>query len=143
MRLIHAKVRSTIHRLGRTSKPAASDRFTICNFHAPGAPDHESHLLPCVSTISEDALDEREQASRPQQQWDGTVAILDIAGSDEDIQQEAERVDQNMALAARRLFAGIIARRVERGPPFEAPRAVWLSMIATVGLASRPCRSRS
>ena len=26
---------STIHRLGNTSKPAASDRFTICSLHAP------------------------------------------------------------------------------------------------------------
>ena|SRR6185369_1891084 len=112
-------------------------------FPGTGLGDGIGRLLPLIATIGEDALDEREQASRPQQQWDGTVAILDIAGSDEDIQQEAERVDQNMALAARRLFAGIIARRVERGPPFEAPRAVWLSMIATVGLASRPCRSRS
>ena len=112
-------------------------------FPGTGLGDGIGRLLPLIATIGEDALDEREQASRPQQQWEGAVAILDIAGSDEDVQQEAERVDQNMALAARRLFAGIIARRVERGPPFEAPRAVWLSMIATVGLASRPCRSRS
>jgi hypothetical protein len=34
-RLIYAKVRSTIQHLGRTSKPAASDRFTISNFHVP------------------------------------------------------------------------------------------------------------
>ena len=112
-------------------------------FPGTGLGDGIGRLLPLIATIGEDALDEREQASRSTQQWNGSVAILDIAGSDEDVQQEAERVDQNMALAARRLLAGIIARRVERGPPFEAPRAVWLSMIATVGLASRPCRSRS
>jgi len=112
-------------------------------FPGTGLGDGIGRLLPLIATIGEDALDEREQASRSTQQWNGSVAILDIAGSDEDVQKEAERVDQNMALAARRLFAGIVARRVERSPPFEAPRAVWLSMIATVGLASRPCRSRS
>ena len=112
-------------------------------FPGTGLGDGIGRLLPLIATIGEDALDEREQASRSTQQWNGSVAILDIAGSDEDVQQEAERVDQNVALAARCLLAGIIARRVERGPPFEAPRAVWLSMIATVGLASRPCRSRS
>src|SRR3989442_6951506 len=34
-RLIQAKVRSIIQRLGSTSKPAASDRFTISNFQVP------------------------------------------------------------------------------------------------------------
>ena len=33
--LIHANVRSTIHRLGSTSNPAASDRLTICKLQAP------------------------------------------------------------------------------------------------------------
>jgi len=112
-------------------------------FPGTGLGDGIGRLLPLIATIGEDALDEREQASRSTQQWNGSVAILDIAGSDEDVQQEAERVDQNVALAARCLLAGIIARGIERSPPFEAPRAVWLSMIATVGLASRPCRSRS
>ena len=112
-------------------------------FPGTGLGDGIGRLLPLIATIGEDALDEREQASRSTQQWNGSVAILDIAGSDEDVQQEAEGIDQNVAPAAQRLLPGIIARRVERGPPFEAPRAVWLSMIATVGLASRPCRSRS
>ena len=35
LRLIHANVRSTIHRLGSTSNPAAYDRLTICKFQAP------------------------------------------------------------------------------------------------------------
>lgn len=115
------------------------------DLECPGAGlgDGVGRLLALIPTIGEDAFDEREQASRPAQQWNGSVAILDIAGSNEDVQQEAEGIDQNVAPAAQRLLPGIIARRVERGPPFEAPRAVWLSMIATVGLASRPCRSRS
>ena len=35
LRLIHADVRSTIHRLGSSSNPAASDRLTICKLQAP------------------------------------------------------------------------------------------------------------
>ena len=95
------------------------------DLECPGADlgDGVGRLL-ALAAVGEDAFDEREQASRPAQQWNGSVTILDIAGSDEDVQQEAEGIDQNVAPAAQRLLPGIIARRVERGPPFEAPRAV-------------------
>jgi len=100
-------------------------------------------LFSPIGAVGEDALNEREQPTRLAQQGDRAIAVLDVGGMDEDAQQEAERVDQDMALAARRFLPRVVARRVERGPPFTAPRAVWLSMIATVGLASRPWRSRS
>ena len=129
--------------LGQDDETMKIGALDDLEFPGAGLGDGIGRPLALIPAIGKDALDEREQASRPAQQWNGSVAILDIAGSDEDVQQEAERVDENVALAAQRLLAGIVARRVERGPPFEAPRAVWLSMIATVGLASRPCRSRS
>ena len=46
------------------------------------------------------------------------VAILNIGGMDDDVQQEAERVDEDMALAARDLLARIKPLRVECGAPF-------------------------
>ena len=112
-------------------------------FPHPGLGDGEGGLLALIAGVSEDALDEREQAPRLAQQHDRAVAILDIGGMDHDVQQEAERVDEDVALAARCLLARIVARWIERDPPFEAPRAVWLSRIAAVGLASRLWRSRS
>jgi hypothetical protein len=60
----------------------------------------------------------------------------------DDVQEKAERIDEDVPLAARDLLARIKALRVERGAPFRAALALWLSMIATVGLASRPSRSR-
>jgi hypothetical protein len=60
----------------------------------------------------------------------------------DDVQQETERVDEDMPLAARDLLARIEALRVDRSPPFCAALALWLSMIAAVGLASRPSCSR-
>ena len=60
-----------------------------------------------------------------------------------DIQQEAHRVDQDVPLATFDLLARVVARRIERSPPFGAPFAVCESMIAAVGLASRPCCSRT
>lgn len=35
MRLIQAKVLSTIHRFGKASKPGEADRFAISRFHVP------------------------------------------------------------------------------------------------------------
>jgi len=48
----------------------------------------------------------------------GPVAVLNVGGLDDDVQQEAERVDQDMALALGDLLARIIPLRVKRGAPF-------------------------
>jgi len=110
---------------------------------AAGIGDDLRHLCSLVAGIGEDALDEGERATCRPQQFAGAVAILDVAGMDHDAQQEAERIDEDMALAARDLLARIKALRVERRPPFCAALALWLSMIAAVGLASRPACSRA
>lgn len=87
----------------------------------PGATDGDGGggLGPLVSGIGEDALDEREEMARaPVEHQPRTIAILHAGRVDNDIQQEAERVDENMPLAARDLFARIEALRVKRGAPF-------------------------
>jgi hypothetical protein len=54
---------------------------------------------------------------------------------DDDCQQHADGVGQQVALAADDRLARVVAGRVERRAPFCAAFAVWLSMIAVVGLA--------
>ena len=83
-----------------------------------GSPDNKRHLLPRVSTVSKDAFDEWEQASRPAQQLEGTVAVLNIGGVNNDAQQEAQRVDQDVPLATFDLLARVVARRIEPRAPF-------------------------
>ena len=61
----------------------------------------------------------------------------------DDGKQQAEGVGQQVALAADDLLARVVAGRVDRSAPFCAAFAVWLSMIAVVGLASRPVSSRT
>jgi hypothetical protein len=61
---------------------------------------------------------------------------------DHDAQHQAERVDENVPFAPRDLLARVITLRIDRRPPFCAALALWLSMIAAVGLASRPSASR-
>jgi hypothetical protein len=99
---------------------------------------------PLIAGVSKNAFDEREQSSRAAVENQGCpVAILDIGGMHGNAQQQAERVDEEMPLAASDLLARIVALRINRGPPFCAALALWLSMIAAVGLASRPPCSRT
>ena len=101
------------------------------------------HLRPLIAAIGEDALDEGEQTAGPAQHQTRAVAILHVGRMDHDVQQEAERIDEDMPLAARDLLARIEALRVDRRPPFCAALALWLSITAAEGLASRPSFSRS
>ena len=104
-----------------------------------GPCERRSKLRPLIVGIGEDAFDEGEAAARATvEDQQRAIAILQIGRVDDDVQQEAERVDENVPLAARDLLARVIPRRIERRPPFCAPLALWASMIATVGLASRP-----
>jgi hypothetical protein len=110
----------------------------------PGLGDGGRHFRSLIVGVSEDTLDEGKQAARASVEDEPrAIAILHIGGVDGDVQQEAERVDENVPLAALDLLARVIARRIERRPPFCAPLALWASMIATVGLASRPACSRT
>lgn len=108
-----------------------------------GFGDGAGHLRSLIAAVGEDALDEGEEAAGGAQQLARSIAILHIGRMDGDAQQETERVDEDVALAARNLLARIEALRIDRGPPFCAALALWLSTIAVVGLASRPSASRA
>jgi len=83
-----------------------------------GARDGCRKLRPLVAAVGVDVLDEGVGATAPAQQHHCTVAILHAGGMDDDVQQEAERVNQDVALAARDLLARVEALRIERRAPF-------------------------
>lgn len=85
-----------------------------------GPGDGRGHLRSLVAGIGEDVLEEREEATRAAiEDKPSAVAILHIGRVDDDVQQEAERVDEDVvALAARDLLGRVEALRVERGAPF-------------------------
>ena len=56
--------------------------------------------------------------------------------------QQTQRIYQDVTLLALDLFARIIAMWIDAAPPFSALLTLWLSMIAAVGLASRYAFSR-
>ena len=95
-----------------------------------------------VAAVGVELQQEREQPEQRTHQQDTTVAILHVCGMDDGVQQQALGVYQEVALLALDLLAGIVARRVDREPPFSALLTLWLSMIAAVGLASRSASSR-
>ena len=118
---------------------------TLDDFELPaaGVGDRGCGLAPLVAGVGENALNEREQAAGALIEHQArAVAVLYIGGMDDDIQEQTKRVDENMPFAARNLLARIEALRVERGAPFCAALALWLSMIAAVGLVARPSTSR-
>ena len=76
------------------------------------------------------------------EQQDAAIAILDVGGMDDGVQQQTQRIDENMPLLALDQLAGIEPVRIDASPPFSALFTLWLSMMAAVGLASRSAFSR-
>lgn len=115
------------------------------DFDLPGGDvgDDLSDARPLVAGIGEQLDDRREPAFGVAQQTADAIAILPVGAMDDDVQQQAEGVDDDVPLAAGDLLARVIALRVDRGPPFCAALALWLSRIATVGSAVRPAASRT
>ena len=84
-----------------------------------GPGDGGGERCALVAGIGEDTLDEGEESARaPIEDEPRTIAILHVGGVDDDVQQEAERVDEDVPLAARDLLARIVALRVKRRAPF-------------------------
>src|SRR5438045_7631598 len=69
-----------------------------------------------ITGIGEDALDEGEQtAGAPIENQSCPLAVLNVGGMDDDVQQKAKRVDKDVALAPDDLLARIKPLRVKRG----------------------------
>jgi hypothetical protein len=95
-----------------------------------------------IAAVSEQLFQERISPEQRLQEQHAAVTILDVGRMNQGVQQQTYRIDENMTLLAFDLLARIIPARVDAAPPFSALLTLWLSMMAAVGLASRPIASR-
>jgi len=104
------------------------------------------YLPGVVSVVGPDQLEPVEPLAYFVEDQDRAVAILDAGGVDDHAQWEAFGIDQGVELASFDLLSGVVTHCVVFTPVFTAPFSAdfsdWLSMIAAVGLASRPACSR-
>ena len=72
-----------------------------------------------IAGIGEDALDEgKEAAGASIENQSRAVAVLNVGGMNDNVQQEAERIDKDVALAPGDLLARVKPLRVKHGAPF-------------------------
>ena len=108
-----------IQRLGGTTNLCGSLRLTISTTHWPALAVAQRDARSLIAGIGEDAFDEGEEAARASiENQSRPVAVLNVGGMDDDVQQKAERIDKDVALAPDDLLARIKPLRVKRGAPF-------------------------
>ena len=96
---------------------------------------------PLVAGVSIEFQEKRIHAKQRGHHQNATVAILNVRGMHERMQQEAKSIYEDMALLAFDLFSGVVPVRINPRPPFSALLTLWLSMMAAVGLTSRSAAS--
>jgi hypothetical protein len=74
-----------------------------------------------IAGVGEQRLQEGIHSEQCRQQQDAAVAILDVGRMNDRVQQQTQRVYQNVALLALDLLARIIAMRIDAGPPCMGP----------------------
>ena len=97
---------------------------------------------PRVGAVSKQLLEEWELSEQCGQKHQATVAILNIGWRHQRMQQQTQRIDENVALLAFDQLAGIESMSIDAGPPFSALFTLWLSTMQAVGLASDSSCSR-
>ena len=84
-----------------------------------GAGSRSRGARSLIAGIGEDALDEgKEAAGASIENQSRAVTVLNVGGMNDNVQQEAERIDQDVALAPGDLLARVKPLRVKRGAPF-------------------------
>ena len=73
---------------------------------------------PLIGAVGKQLHEEWKLPEQRRQQCDAAIAILNAGGMNDGVQQQAQRIDQNMPLLALDQLAGIEAVRINAGPLF-------------------------
>ena len=137
-------VRSTIQRVGQNDKSsckvATSDDFGYQTRHDVRQTAVEDR--PRIGAVGKQLLEKRELSEQRGQNHEAAVAVLNITGCDQRVEQEAHRIDENVTLLAFDQLAPIEPMGIDVRPPFSALFTLWLSTMQAVGLTSRSACSR-
>src|SRR3954469_23961713 len=106
---------------------------------------------PVVGPVGEHRLQPRVEPLQAPEEIADPVRVLDVGGVDDDAEQQTRGVDRDVPLPAPDLLGRVPPVQPAAGrrtgsaarPPFSVVLTLWVSMIAAVGLGSRPPRSRS
>ena len=115
---------------GAFDHPPSRDDFEACRligtFHDLGHKIWQSLLLGCaefgalIASVGEEPAQKWIKPKQGRQHQAAPIAILNVGGMDHSVQQQAYRIDEDMALLALDLFPRIVAVRVNAAPPFSA-----------------------
>ena len=95
-----------------------------------------------IGAVGKQFLEKWELPEQRGQDHQSTVAVLNIGRGHQRVQQQTQRVDEDVALLPLDQLACIEAMGIDAGPPFSALFTLWLSMMQAVGLASLSSCSR-
>ena len=76
-------------------------------------------LRPLIAAIGKQPFQERIHPEQSGKKQDAAVAVLEVGGMNDRVQQQTQRIYENMALLALDLLARIIAMRIDPGPLFQ------------------------
>jgi len=71
-----------------------------------------------IAAVGKQLFQERIHPEQCRKKQNAAVAVLDIGRMNNRVQQQTQRIYENMALLALDLFARIIAMRIDAGPPY-------------------------
>ena len=117
-----------------------SDNFDHQARHGVG--DAVLEDRPPIGAVCEQLLEEWELSEQGGQQQNAAVAILHIGRCHQRVQQQPQRIDEDVTLLALDQLSGIEPMGIDARPPFSALFTLWLSTMQAVGLASRSACSR-
>ena len=110
------------------------------DFDNPAVPDHRPlHKLPRITAIGPDHFKAPPSRTQLLDQQLAAITVLDVGRVNDQREDQAERVNDDMTLAA----LGFLARIVPSVAPFSAVLTDWLSMMPALGVGLRPSSIRT
>ena len=82
--------------------------------------EHVGKNRPLIGAVGKQLLEEWKLAEQRRQQQDAAIAILNAGGMNDGVQQQTQRIDENVPLLALDQLAGIEPVRIDADPPFSA-----------------------